>query len=53
MLFFEIPLLVESKLMKFFDILIFVKSNKKLRMKRFNSKRGDKNLFNLLNKTNE
>ena len=49
-IFYEIPLLIESKLMKFFDILIFIKSNKKLRMKRFNSKRGNKKLFNLLNK---
>ena len=49
-LFYEIPLLIESKLMKFFDVLIFIKSNKQLRLKRFKAKRGDKKLFNLLNK---
>ncbi len=48
-LFFEIPLLIESKLMNFFDIIIFIKSKKNLRLKRFIAKRGDKNLFNLLN----
>ena len=48
-LFYEIPLLIESKLMKFFDVLIFIKSNKQLRLKRFKAKRGEKKLFNLLN----
>ena len=49
-LFYEIPLLIESKLMKFFDVIIFIKSKKVLRLKRFKAKRGDKKLFNLLNK---
>ncbi len=49
-LFYEIPLLIESKLMKFFDVVIFIKSKKELRLKRFKAKRGDKKLFNLLNK---
>ena len=49
-LFYEIPLLIESKLMKFFNVIIFIKSKKDLRMKRFKAKRGDKRLFNLLNK---
>ena len=49
MLFYEIPLLIESKLMKFFNVIIFIKSKKKLRFKRFNFKQGNKNLFNLLN----
>ena len=49
-LFYEIPLLIESKLMKFFDVLIFIKSKKELRLKRFKLKRGDKKMFNLLNK---
>ena len=40
--FYEIPLLIESKLNNFFDVIIFIKSNKKLRMKRFTAKRGDK-----------
>ena len=35
--------------MKFFDVLIFIKSNKQLRLKRFKAKRGEKKLFNLLN----
>ena len=48
-LFFEIPLLIESKLMKFFNVIIFIKSNKKQRLKRFKAKKGDKKLFNLLN----
>ena len=49
-LFFEIPLLVESKLMKFFSIIIFIKSKKNLRLKRFKASGGDKKLFILLNK---
>ncbi len=49
LLFYEIPLLIESKLMKFFNVIIFIKANKKLRQKRFASKKGDKKLFNLLN----
>ncbi len=48
-LFYEIPLLIESKLMKHFNIIIFIKAKKKLRLKRFLSKGGDKKLFNLLN----
>ena len=48
-LFYEIPLLVESKLMKYFNAIIFIKAKKQLRLKRFKSKGGDKKLFNLLN----
>ena len=48
-LFYEIPLLIESKLMKYFDKIIFIRSKKQLRLKRFKSKNGDKKLFNLLN----
>ena len=48
-LFYEIPLLIESKLMKYFNVIIFIKTKKKLRLKRFKSKNGDKKLFNLLN----
>ena len=47
-LFYEIPLLVESKLMKYFDIIIFIKAKKKLRLKRFKIKQGDEKLFKLL-----
>ena len=49
MLFYEIPLLVESKLMNFFNVIIFIKSKKQLRLKRFKSKKGSKKMFNLLN----
>ena len=49
-LFYEIPLLIESKLMKFFNVIIFIKSKRELRLKRFKAKRGDKKLFSLLNK---
>ena len=49
LLFYEIPLLIESKLMKHFNSVIFIKAKKKLRLKRFLSKSGDKKLFNLLN----
>ena len=48
-LFYEIPLLIESKLMKQFNVVIFIKAKKQLRFKRFKSKKGDKKLFNLLN----
>jgi len=49
LLFFEIPLLIESKLMHFFDIIIFIKSEKKLRLKRYKSNGGNVYFFNLLN----
>ena len=47
--FFEIPLLIESKLINFFDVIIFIKAKKEVRLKRFISKGGEKKLFNLLN----
>ena len=43
--FFEIPLLVESKLMKKFDIVIFVKANKSLDLKDLYQKVEIKNYF--------
>jgi dephospho-CoA kinase len=49
LLFYEIPLLIESKLMKHFNVIVFIKAKKQLRLKRFLSKSGDKKLFNLLN----
>ena len=49
LLFYEIPLLIESKLMKHFNVVIFIKAKRQLRLRRFQSKNGDKNLFNLLN----
>ena len=45
---FEIPLLIESKLMKNFDVIIFIKARKRIRLKRFLSKNGNKKIFNLL-----
>ena len=47
-LFYEIPLLIESKLMKYFNVVVFIKAKKQLRLKRFQLKNGDKKLFNLL-----
>ena len=48
-LFYEIPLLIESKLTDFFDVIIFIKAKKQIRLRRFKSKKGDSKLFNLLN----
>ena len=47
--FYEIPLLVEKKLMHYFDVIIFIKAKKKVRLKRFKAKRGNEYLFNILN----
>ena len=49
-LFFEIPLLIESKLMKKFDLIIFIKARKSVRLKRFKLKGGSQKLFNILDK---
>ncbi len=49
-LFYEIPLLIESRLMNYFNVIIFVKAKRALRIKRFKQKKGDKKLFNLLDK---
>ncbi|MDC0937508.1 dephospho-CoA kinase [Pelagibacteraceae bacterium] len=49
MIFYEIPLLIESKLMKYFDVIIFIKAKKKVRLKRFKLKGGDEKLFNIMN----
>ena len=48
-LFFEIPLLIESKLMSNFDLIIFIKANKRIRLKRFLLKGGNKRIFQILN----
>ena len=47
-IFLEIPLLIESTLMKFFDLSVFIKAKKSIRLKRFISKGGNKDIFNLL-----
>ena len=49
-LFFEIPLLIESKLMKNYDKIIFVNSKKNLRLKRFLKRGKSKKIFNILDK---
>ena len=48
-LFFEIPLLIENKLTNHFDVLIFIKSKKSLRLKRYMLQGGNIKLFSLLN----
>jgi len=50
LVFYEIPLLIESNLMKHFDIIIFIKAKRKIRLNRFLDKGGEKKMFNLLNK---
>ena len=49
-LFYEIPLLIESKLMKYFDVIFFIKAKKSIRLKRFKLKGGEERLFDILNK---
>ncbi len=49
-LFFEIPLLIESKLQKYFDIIIFIRSKKNLRLKRYILKGGSTKMFSILDK---
>tara|TARA_B100000963_G_scaffold185095_1_gene160905 strand:+ start:11980 stop:12543 length:564 start_codon:yes stop_codon:yes gene_type:complete len=48
-LFCEVPLLIENKLIKYFDVLILIKSKKSLRLKRYVSKGGEARFFELLN----
>ena len=50
LLIFEIPLLVESKLMKNYDKIIFVNSRKDLRLKRYLKRKNNEKIFNVLNK---
>jgi len=49
-LIFEIPLLIESKSMNYYDKIIFVNSKKTLRLKRYLGRGKSKRIFNLLNK---
>jgi dephospho-CoA kinase len=48
LLFVEVPLLIENKLAKYFDKIIFIKSSKSLRLRRYKKKGGNKKLFELL-----
>ena len=47
---FEIPLLIESKLTKYFDVIIFVGAKKNIRLRRYTAKGGDKKIFTILEK---
>ena len=47
--FFEIPLLIESKLMKRFDVIFFIKAKRRTRLRRFKLKGGNEKLFQILN----
>ena len=49
-LIFDIPLLVESKLMKYFDVIVFVGARRNLRLKRYLRKKGNKKIFTILDK---
>ena len=49
-LIFDIPLLIESKLMKHFDIIVFVSAKKNLRLRRYLNKKGNKKIFTILDK---
>ena len=49
-LFLEIPLLLESNLNKYFDKVIFVNSKKKIRLKRYLKKNGNKQAFYILDR---
>lgn len=49
-LIFDIPLLIESKLMKYFDIIVFVGAKRKVRLRRYLNKKGDRKIFTILDK---
>ena len=49
-LIFDIPLLIESSLMKKFNIVLFVSAKRGLRLKRYLKKRGNKKIFTILDK---
>ena len=49
LLVLEIPLLIESRLVKYFDKVIFVDTEKKIRLKRYIKRNGSQKIFNLLN----
>ena len=50
LIIFEIPLLIESKLSKHYDTIIFVNSKKSLRLKRYLKRGKNRKIFNLLDK---
>ena len=50
LIFLEIPLLSERNLFRYFDETIFIGASKKIRLKRFIKKGGNKSLFQVLEK---
>jgi len=48
-LILEIPLLIENKLTKYFDKIIFVDAKKSTRLKRYLKRNGERKTFKLLN----
>jgi len=47
---YEIPLLIESKLTKYFNIILFVGAKKNIRLRRFQAAGGSKKIFTFLEK---
>ena len=47
---FEIPLLIESKLTRYFDFIVFVGAKKNIRLRRYIAKGGNKKIFTILEK---
>ena len=47
---FEIPLLIESKLTGYFDLIVFVGAKKNIRLRRYVAKGGNKKIFTILEK---
>ena len=47
---FEIPLLIESKLTRYFDLIVFVGAKKNIRLRRYIAKGGNKKIFTILEK---
>ena len=50
MIIFDIPLLIESKLMKYFDIIVFIGAKRNVRLKRYLCKKGSRKIFTILDK---
>jgi len=46
----EVPLLIENKLNKYFDIIVFVDAKKTIRLKRYMQNKGEEKIFLFLNK---
>ena len=49
-LILEIPLLIENKLSKYFDKIVFVDAKKKLRLKRYLKRNNEQKIFETLNR---